>query len=520
MERVSYFSIFRRRWWVIALCILLSVGAVLAVARPGKAKGGGGGSQWTADTILIDNGHRAGGLPSLRTVAVVTTLRPVTVAAAKALNWPGDPSTLLPHIAVSADPSTGLLRITGTYTDPTQAAAISTAFSTALLDYLKVNKIQKAVPTIDTYKEEIKNLQSTSGSKKKIADLKSKIAQTKANAAIVGIDVFQKAVPVPVLSADAAAAAGDATKKKGSGGKSSLKILQSIKVRIALAVLLGLVIGCILSLILEHLDGRLRTTRSVIRASDLPVLGEVPELPRAQRKSILVAEHPLSKGANAFRILAAAVSRSVNPNAPSTNGHGPAPMAVLVTSAVKGEGKTTVAANLAAAFAEANRSVIVIAGDLRDSNLHRYYHVADQPGLCDVLSAESGETLAAVRQLSGIKNVTVVGSGGPCDRPGALLSSDRMKTLLTEARSAANVVIVDTTGMLDEGDAVDLLPRVDAVVVVARAGQLKGAAATSIGEMLSRLHAPNPGLVVNGQTEPTPGPAEPVRELEPVVELR
>jgi Mrp family chromosome partitioning ATPase len=95
-----------------------------------------------------------------------------------------------------------------------------------------------------------------------------------------------------------------------------------------------------------------------------------------------------------------------------------------------------------------------------------------------------------------------------------------MKTLLAEARAAANVVILDTTGLLDEGDAVELLTRVDAVVVVARAGPRKGAAPSSMGEMLYRLRAPSPGVVVNGQTESTPGLVEPIREPEPVVELR
>ena len=88
----------------------------------------------------------------------------------------------------------------------------------------------------------------------------------------------------------------------------------------------GLALGGILSLILERLDSRLRTSRSVSRATDLPVIAkENTRLPRSQRNGVVVATSPLSGGANSFRMLAAAVSAKIRPEGRSRTGNGSSP---------------------------------------------------------------------------------------------------------------------------------------------------------------------------------------------------
>jgi capsular exopolysaccharide synthesis family protein len=155
-------------------------------------------------------------------------------------------------------------------------------------------------------------------------------------------------------------------------------------------------------------------------------------------------------------------------------GPGNRPRVLVVTSASPGEGKTTVASNLAIALAEINRRVLLIDADMRKPRLHDVFGVSNQSGLSNLLRGRdplNGTPLAGVVQATGIPELFVLSSG-----PGAvsipnLLHSARMAELLEKARGEFDTILIDSPPLLPIADARILARSADAVVLVLQAGR-------------------------------------------------
>lgn len=168
---------------------------------------------------------------------------------------------------------------------------------------------------------------------------------------------------------------------------------------------------------------------------------------------------------------------------------------VLVTSPGAEEGKTSTALNLAATLGETDTSVLVLDLDLRRPSIHRVLDLPNAPGVTDALDGGPGApSLAEIARPTSLSNVVVAPSGTEVTDPAGLLPGGR--DLLARARSAADVVIVDTPPLLAASDAGQLIPAADAVVVVCRAGRTSVHAATRCAEQLARLGAPTLGVVL------------------------
>jgi capsular exopolysaccharide synthesis family protein len=142
---------------------------------------------------------------------------------------------------------------------------------------------------------------------------------------------------------------------------------------------------------------------------------------------------------------------------------------VLITSSSRGEGKTLTAGNLALAMAqEWQRRVCVIDADLRHPQMHRIFGLPDGPGLCDVLAGEA--TLAEALVTLEEHQVTILPAGHVPDRPAELLGTTAMRRTLEALRGQFDRVVIDAPPAVPLADVSILLPMVDRVLLVVRAG--------------------------------------------------
>jgi capsular exopolysaccharide synthesis family protein len=142
--------------------------------------------------------------------------------------------------------------------------------------------------------------------------------------------------------------------------------------------------------------------------------------------------------------------------------------AIMVASAVAGEGKTLTASNLALTFSESyQKRVLLIDADLRRPSLHTVFRLDTALGLGDGLMSGS-ETKMLVRQVS--PRLAVLPAGRPSSDPMAGLTSERMRRLLDEAKQAFDWVILDTPPVMLLPDAHLLASMVEGAVLVVRAG--------------------------------------------------
>ncbi|HYH52014.1 MAG TPA: hypothetical protein VEG38_20910 [Acidimicrobiia bacterium] len=280
-------------------------------------------------------------------------------------------------------------------------------------------------------------------------------------------------------------AASSPIAEKGTGGPSS---------RVGRALVLGafgLILGLGCTFAVDRFDNRIRSRRTAEEVLGVPVLAEVPVIPRSARGRLLSFSQP-SSACEAYRGLRVAVDRWVA----GTDGKDGRGM-IAVTSPIASEGKTTTVAHLAAALAEVGRSVLAVCGELRRPRLHLYFDRAPEPGLTNLLSGAPD-----VRRLTDLNLATIhrgirfVASGAPVHNVGPLV--EEVGDVLKEARDLAHVVLVDTPPLLTRSDAAMLAAQADGVLLVLRAGRTSvGAAARSV-ELLKRLDIPIIGTVLVG----------------------
>lgn len=141
--------------------------------------------------------------------------------------------------------------------------------------------------------------------------------------------------------------------------------------------------------------------------------------------------------------------------------------AIMVASAVPGEGKTLTASNLALTLSESyRRRVLLIDADLRKPTLHEVFRINAASGLTEGLDPAT-DTKLVVRQVSA--NLSVLPAGRPTSDPMAALTSDRMRRLIDEAKESFDWVIVDTPPLMLLPDAHLLSSIVDGAVLVVKA---------------------------------------------------
>lgn len=168
---------------------------------------------------------------------------------------------------------------------------------------------------------------------------------------------------------------------------------------------------------------------------------------------------------------------------------------LMVTSAAPGEGKTTMAANLAAVHAGQGKRTLLIDGDLRRPSVHRNFNLPTVVGLFNVLMGEIPwrEALLAVEE---IPNLSIL-PAGPSTRRASDLVGRSLSELIEEASEEFDLVVLDAPPLLGFAEPLQMATAVDAVVIVARAGQTTRKAVGSVITLLTRLRVKVVGLVLN-----------------------
>jgi succinoglycan biosynthesis transport protein ExoP len=171
---------------------------------------------------------------------------------------------------------------------------------------------------------------------------------------------------------------------------------------------------------------------------------------------------------------------------------------VLITSALPGEGKSTVALNLARTAAQTGEEVLLVDGDLRRPALAKAMHLSGDGGLTDFL-AGNADLASVVKQDARTNLYAIAGRQGvPGARSIALLSSHRMTQLIDHARDVFDLVVIDASPLLPVADARILLDRADAVVMVVASERTSRDAVASVFRENPDLTEKVAGVVLNG----------------------
>jgi polysaccharide biosynthesis transport protein len=253
---------------------------------------------------------------------------------------------------------------------------------------------------------------------------------------------------------------------------------------LVLAAIFGLCAAAVLIMALERSDPRVDGT-AVLEDyfPDIPILGTVAPLGR--QGDIPVRDQPFSPAAEGFQSVRVALERL---------GLGTQVEAVVVMSADKQEGKTTLAANLGVALARQERMVLLVSGDMRRPGLEQLLNVAPSVGLADLLDDGADNLLRALFSIA--PDLWLLPAGLPSGNPAELLEAAKIRRLLKRIGFGKPVVIIDTPPALHSADAAALAEVADGAVLVVRSGhsRLRSVRETVVG--LRRDTLPILGIVL------------------------
>jgi capsular exopolysaccharide synthesis family protein len=256
--------------------------------------------------------------------------------------------------------------------------------------------------------------------------------------------------------------------------------------KVLTGLLIGLILGIVLAFLLEFLDQSVKDPQSVERALELSLLGIVPMI--EMEKAIID-----SSGAKWRTILEPfrALRANLKHLATTYNYR-----TFMVCSAVKGEGKTTLAANLAITFSLDGKKVILVDGDLRRAQMHHLFNVPKQKGLSDYLLGTLD--VDDILKPTVHENLSVITAGEHPHNPAELLGSVRFDQIIRELRDKADFVIVDSPALLPVSDGLTMAPKIDACIMVLRALWTPLKAAQQAKNQLSRIGCTIVGGILNG----------------------
>ena len=402
----------------------------------------------------------------------------------------------LPEYFAQALPNTQLIQITVNDTDPERAQIVANELAAQLIlmspvspqsegqgrqDFVqdRLNnleaQIQETEAEIEKLQEELANTfsaQQISEIQDQISSLGSKLSTMENNYGLLLANTQQGAINTLTIIAAAELPSSPIGSTKG--------------LTILLAVVVGFILAACEAYLLEYLDDTLKSPDSVMRMFSAPILGRIFEQADGINKNRLYdadnSNHPLTEP---FRALRTEIDLAEMGQRLKT---------ILVTSPDSGDGKTSVAVNLALSIAQRNKKVFLLDADLRKPKIHKIFNLDNEEGLADVVFAR-----AVFDWRIGIKEVgqiAVLTAGNKPSDPAQLLSSEKMELFLSEVEEVADIVIIDGPPLFVP-DAMILASKADGVLMVVRPGHTRESLAKATMEHIKLVGARVVGVVLN-----------------------
>lgn len=424
----------------------------------------------------------------------------VLQAAAQELNWEGSWESLYFVVSASAPQGGQTINVTATANSPQRAQAIANIVAKQVIAQSPLSRQQQATETQRDFIAAQQALLQAQivASQKALADLNQQAALETDQEKIDAINTRAAALQTKIDNAQRTYIQMGALLNQSTGRYITLiasaplpnaPVSPNILQNVLLAAAAGLVLAVGVVLLLEYLDDTIKNAEDVERVMQLSAIGSIERISpvRKPEDALITLRHPRSPTAEEYRTL-----RTNLRYAGIENPGG----ALLVTSANPGEGKTTTAANLAIAMAQAGKRVILLDADLRRPNMHRLFGLSNEQGLT-ALFLDQPLLPEDILQPTQVPGLQVLVSGEQPPNPAEMLESRRMTEILQGLRQRSDIVIVDSPPVLVVADASILASRCSGAVLVVDSGRTRTEAARKVTDIMQRSQVKLLGAVLN-----------------------
>ena len=239
-------------------------------------------------------------------------------------------------------------------------------------------------------------------------------------------------------------------------------VIPNTALNLSLGIIIGGLLGVGLAVIRDQLDNTVKTQETLEEITGTGTVGYIPLDKELASTPAISFDSDNSSTAEAFRKLRTNLQFLTVDHPPRV---------IVVTSSSPAEGKSTTSINIALALAEAERTVVLVDGDLRRPRLAKYLDVLGSVGVSTVLSG--GAALEEVLQQTKFPRLSVLAAGPTPPNPSELLGSLAAEKMLSELRSRFDYVIIDTAPLLAVTDGAILAAKSDGALIVVKAGQTR-----------------------------------------------
>jgi non-specific protein-tyrosine kinase len=463
----SVVTILRQRWLLVLGIVIVCVGLAVVHHKRAPRTYSASASVAFRNTTLPDAAlqvNTSGSGDPVRdagTEVLIARSQQVAAGVQRQLNTKAAPSELLSDLKVESADNADVLNFTTDTSDPAFSARLANAFANQYIKFKSSTEVSQIDAAEAALQEQIKALPPTSNDRAALQQSLQRLGELRSVAG-GGANIIGLASPPGAPS-------GSSTTTTAIVG-----------------VVLGLAVAFSLVFLLESLDRRVKTPEEFAREYRLPIIGTIP---RSAFREVRADQR--SDELEPYRILRstldlAAVTRQLD--------------TLLITSATEGEGKTTVAVDLAHAVALDGRRVVLVELDLRRPSFTRHFNIDFRNGLTLALVGGTPPSDLLVEPFIDLPNFSVLPAGPLPPNPAELLSSTAVADMLTDLAPKDGLLIIDSPPLNPVADTHELLGSgaIHAPLIVARLNKTKRDDVRRARAILSRQMLEPVGLVVTG----------------------
>jgi capsular exopolysaccharide synthesis family protein len=459
------------RWKLLILAFVVVIPVATYVYVSSKPKVYEASALMQVQALAVDTSLLGAEVPppqsqTLLSAARLVTTTAVAETAAQQLGEPRSTArTLLKGVTATADVQADFISVAARAPTGRRAAAVANAFADAVVANRTADAVNRLNATIGRVDEQL-----------------NKIAGDTSTARDARKQLSEQLQRLRTLRA----AQGNNARVVEPAIASSTPVAPRVTRTVVLAFIVALLLAFGAVVLAQGADRKIRDPAELEALTGRPLLSAVPRSAFGDELNDGAAEE-------AFQTLRASLTY-FNVDREVTS--------VLITSPAQGDGKTTVATNLARAMARAGKDVILVDADLRRPQVAWRFHVPGQAGLGGVLVAEIGLAQAFVEPeadtLAG--RLRILPAGPPPPNPSELLASQRMTRLLEKLTEMCDLVIVDSTPLLTVSDSLPLVEVVSGTVLVGRINETSKDAIKRLQGVIANAGGTLLGSVATGAT--------------------
>lgn len=479
----DYGEVLRRRWPLILVAVVIGTGAAMGFLNV-VPKTYDAAAQVQVKTVgedgAVANGRTSTSL-NLDTEAQLVTSNAVALRAKRLMDSALSAEELADRAHVTVPPNTSVLTISFTGDSPTEAQRGAQAFADAYLMDREETAQNDLDATISTVQGQIDDLRD------ELVDVNRKIAQSDEGTVSRAAAEEQRAAltgQIRALNEQLTPLLGEninpgevitrASLPEAASNPSSILIVLS-------GLLGGLLLGCLLAVVVDRSDRRIRERRDVERLGLGVLTGVVPLVSREDLSVPVVR----SSGAESLRQLRNALLAQL----PDRSG------SVIVTNVSDTRGGSAVSVSLAVAIARSGTDVALLSANTAQCAVEQAFELPVQPGLIDVLRARV-DLAEALFDVPEIPHLSVMPAGADGSLTSDLLQTSRIEAVLAELAEVADVVLIDVAPTSANADAQTLASASQGVLLVATAHKSKREQVLEAVDQFTRVSAPILGAAV------------------------